>query len=101
MSCSVLKCGFGRVKNKTILKQSIKSRKNRKTSRNKFKRVSRRIKKSRRSRRTRKASKKKNLKTPPYPGMGGRKFGFKYLRNDQIIRYVNGSYPKNLTCDRA
>ena len=30
-----------------------------------------------------------------------RSFGFKYLRNDQIIDKVFHSYPQNLTCGRA
>ena len=30
-----------------------------------------------------------------------RGFGFKFLRNDQIIELVNHSSPQNLTCDRA
>lgn len=30
-----------------------------------------------------------------------RSFGFKYLRNDQIINSVFHDYPANLTCDRA
>jgi hypothetical protein len=29
------------------------------------------------------------------------RFGFKYLRNDQIINSVFHNYPANLTCDRA
>ena len=30
-----------------------------------------------------------------------RSFGFKYLRNDEIINSVFNNYPRNLTCDRA
>jgi hypothetical protein len=116
MSCSVLKCGFGKAKNKkssapitgdkifcnthkkevTVVGKLLDGGTlelscgchNRKW--NLFDKRSKRSKKrSRRSNRIRKSHRR------------SRRFGFKYLRNDQIIDNVFHNYPNNLTCDRA
>ncbi len=86
MSCSLRSCGFGRVQKKSNLGiKPLKSRKGRK--------LSRRINKERS-----RTSKKRSRRTSKRRSRG---FGFKYLRNDQIINSVFHNYPQDLTCDRA
>lgn len=66
--------------------QKLKHRKSRKhSSRKKSRRFRRSRKQGRRSRRHRRS----------------RRFGFKFLRNDQIINQVFHNYPSDITCDRA
>lgn len=87
MSCSLRSCGFGKIKNKSIFKESVESKKTK--SRRRFKRSKRSRRKSKRSLRSRRRSRKSH------------RFGFKYLSNDKIIETVGRNYPQNLTCDRA
>ncbi len=84
MSCSLKGCSFGKVQAKGISEDRDRGRKRR-----------RRSKKIRKSRKFNKKSKRRRSKRR------SRRFGFKYLRNDQIINSVFHNYPANLTCDRA
>lgn len=81
MSCSIKSCGFGSSKTKIIKPLNIYLPK-RKINKPKSKTKSRR--KSRRKTKTRRKS-----------------FGYKYLRNDQIINKIFSNPKINLTCDRA
>lgn len=106
MSCSLRSCGFGQVKkrssknihvctSKCKCKYCPNKKKGHKCS-DKCMCIKRSNKIKRRSiSRTRKNKSRKNKSRK------SRKFGFKYLRNDQIIKLVNNDYPNNLTCDRA
>lgn len=53
------------------------------------------------SKRRRRSHKKRHSRKKPRSRSRKRSFGFKYLRNDQIIEKVMNDYPNNLTCDRA
>jgi len=100
MSCTIRGCGFGKIKtnikalrvNRKMLK--ILSRKSHKSHKSRKSRKSRKLRRSRKSRKQRRS--RKSLRS-----RRSRKFGFKYLRNDQIINSVFHNYPQNLTCDRA
>jgi len=80
MSCSVRSCSFGKVQSKVQSRFSDKRSKKR----------GKKSKKAKKSKKVKKMSRKRS-----------RRFGFKYLRNDQIIELVNHSPGANLTCDRA
>jgi hypothetical protein len=90
MSCSAFKCGFGKVQKKKDDLET-KPRKSRRSSQKISRRRSRKVRRSRKGRKGRKNRKARR----------SHRFGFKYLRNDQIINKVFHSYPNNLTCDRA
>ena len=75
MSCSLRGCSFGKVKS-----------------------VSKRISYKRKSSKRKSMSKRKSKKSKRRSTV--RKFGFEVLRNDQIIRLINGNKVyNNVTCD--
>ena len=89
MSCSLRGCGFGKVQNKSVSNETFKFKKRKSQRRSRKSKSGRR--KLRRSRKIRKSRRHRR----------SRRFGFKYLRNDQIINSVLHNYPSDLTCDRA
>jgi hypothetical protein len=92
MSCSLRSCGFGKVKNKSVLANTLISR---------LKKISQKNRSNKKNKRSKgRRSKGRRSKNKRSKGRN-RNFGFKFLRNDQIITLVDGSYPQNLTCDRA
>jgi hypothetical protein len=81
MSCSLRSCSFGKIKTKTKTKTKTIKTKRRLSNKRKSRRKS--------SRKSRRKFSRRN-----------RKFGFKFLRNDQIIELVNSNKVyNNLTCD--